>query len=75
MGDYGYTRPDQTIGLTANATSLPMKSGDGYGYGGGHILTIGNHAFDFGEGETAGQIARKIARLWNEATPTEATNG
>jgi hypothetical protein len=44
---------------------LPIHSGDGYGYGGGNILTIGEFAFPFGESPKAAEIAREIERLWN----------
>lgn len=50
---------------------LPTHSGDGYGFGGGVVLTIGEFAFPFGEGRDAAAIAREIARLWNSSEGSE----
>jgi len=49
----------------ARVTYLPSYSGDGYGYGGGVILSIGNHAIPLGEGYEATKLAEEIARRWN----------
>jgi hypothetical protein len=49
----------------ARVSRAPYFTGDGYGYGGGAILTIGTRAILFGEGHESGEIAERIARLWN----------
>ena len=49
----------------ATVCHLPIHSGDGYGYGGGTVLTIGPFAFPFGESPKAAEIAEELARLWN----------
>lgn len=51
----------------ANVAYLPAYSGDGYGYGGGCILVIGQLAFQFGEQPERARIAEQLARLWNAA--------
>lgn len=55
----------------AVVTTLPVYSGDGYGYGGGTVLTIGNRSIQFGEGFEAYKLAEEVARRWNEG----ASNG
>jgi hypothetical protein len=54
-------------GVAAGFHVLPYGSGDGYGYGGGAVLTVGDRAFLIGEGNDATKIAKELARLWNEA--------
>jgi len=54
----------------AAVTLKTEHSGDGYGYGGGAIVTIGDRSIQFGEGREAWQLAIEVARRWN-ATPTE----
>lgn len=49
----------------AQAARLPWKSGDGYSFGGGAIVTIGSIAIDLGEGDNAMALAKEIARRWN----------
>lgn len=49
----------------ARVAQLPSHSGDGYGYGGGAVLIIGEHAIQFGEGSDAYQLAKEVARRWN----------
>lgn len=46
-------------------SSLPSYSGDGYGYGGGAVVTIGNASLLFGEGAFAHEFAEEVARRWN----------
>jgi hypothetical protein len=55
----------------AQYSSLPWKSGDGYSFGGGAILTIGDRSFDLGEGDVAHVIAREIVRRWNACASEE----
>lgn len=50
----------------------PFHNGDGYSWGGGTVLTIGDLAFEFGGGEGA-LIAYRLAELWNAALPPERT--
>ena len=40
---------------------LPMYSGDGYGYGGGVIVTIGSLAIHMGEGSNAERVGHLLA--------------
>lgn len=49
----------------AKITYLPIHSGDGYGYGGGTILTIGDLSFNFGESPKAKAIAERIVLAVN----------
>lgn len=49
----------------AIVSSLPSFSGDGYEYGGGVVLTIGDRTIQFGEGWIAQQLAREVADRWN----------
>lgn len=56
-----------TLGSQAQVSFLPHNSGDGYGYGGGAILTIGSTAIPFGEGYEARELAKAIATRWNDA--------
>lgn len=51
----------------ARASKLPEHSGDGYGWGGGAIVTIGSVSIMLGEGPHAHQLAAEIARRWNAA--------
>lgn len=50
---------------------LPSFSGDGYGYGGGAIVSIGDVAIQFGEGYAAKKLADEVARRWNSAMKEE----
>lgn len=53
----------------AIVSHLPVHSGDGYGYGGGAIVTIDGVSIPIGEGSKAHEIAEEIAERWN-AKPT-----
>lgn len=46
---------------------LPVHSGDGYGYGGGAVVTIGDRSIQLGEGYIAKMLAEELARRWNAA--------
>ena len=46
---------------------LPSYSGDGYGYGGGAIVSIGDVAIQLREGHVARKLAEEVARRWNSA--------
>lgn len=49
--------------LEAHLSFLPQGSGDGYGYGGGAIVSLGNRAVFLGEGNNA--LAQEIVDRWN----------
>jgi hypothetical protein len=49
----------------ARVSYLPYSTGDGYGYGGGAVLTIGGLALPIGENRDAAKVAERIAWLWN----------
>jgi len=49
----------------ARASKLPERSGDGYGWGGGAVVTIGQISLMLCEGVYAHQRAEEIARRWN----------
>lgn len=49
----------------AEILMLPGYSGDGYGYGGGIVLSIRGKAIPLGEGSEAKDLAEEIARRWN----------
>jgi hypothetical protein len=49
----------------ATVSRLPLGSGDGYGYGGGIILTIGDRSFVVGEASESYELADEIAKRWN----------
>lgn len=49
----------------AVASTLPCQSGDGYGYGGGALVTIGDDSLLVGEGDGMFELAKEIARRWN----------
>ena len=51
----------------ARVSFLPVYSGDGYGFGGGTILTIGTLAINLGEAPFTRAIAKEIADRWNAA--------
>lgn len=58
----------QACGLdkaTAQAGHLPWSSGDGYSYGGGATVTIGERVLLVGEGAGTMALARELARRWN----------
>jgi len=55
----------------AVVSHLPGFSGDGYGYGGGTVLTIGSRSLLLGEGEAANELAWEIANRWN-ASPVSS---
>ena len=49
----------------ARVSKLPEHSGDGYGWGGGAIVTIGSVSIMLGDGPDAHQLAAEISRRWN----------
>lgn len=49
----------------AIVSHTPCFSGDGYGYGGSVVLTIGGASLLLGEGERANELAWEIANRWN----------
>ena len=51
----------------AQSSKLPEHSADGYGWGGGAVLTIGTKSILLGEGKDAHALAAEIARRWNIA--------
>jgi hypothetical protein len=53
----------------AKVSELPSHSGDGYCFGGGVILTIGERSFFIGENYNRRDfaLAQEIARRWNSA--------
>lgn len=51
----------------AIVSHLPGFSGDGYGYGGGSVLTIGGISLLLGEGSDANELAWELANRWNDA--------
>jgi hypothetical protein len=53
------------MAATAVKSCLPVSSGDGYAYGGGAVVTIGNFSILFGEGEPAHWLAQEFADRWN----------
>jgi hypothetical protein len=59
-------------GHEAKISYLPIHSGDGYGFGGGVILTLDDLSFNFGEGPRAKKIAEEIVRRWNIANTASA---
>lgn len=58
----------------ASVSRLPWRSGDGYGWGGEVVLTIGLQSLLFGNDRADEALAREIARRWNagRAALTEA---
>lgn len=49
----------------ARVSFLPVRSGDGYGYGGGAIVSFDGAAVEFGEGNLAATAAKQVARAVN----------
>ena len=49
----------------ARLSFLPTFSGDGYGYGGGVVLTFDGTSVLFGEGSMAANLAKKVERAVN----------
>lgn len=49
----------------ARVSFLPYRSGDGYSYGGGAIVSLDGAAFEFGEGNGAATAAKQVARAVN----------
>jgi hypothetical protein len=68
-GESPAPKPARKVVQIASVHTLPGFSGDGYGYGGGCVLSIGDRAWQFGEGEIAAQIATRLAKLWNSDIP------
>lgn len=58
-------------------SELPRFTGDGYDYGGGAVVTIGDKSILLGEGSDARILARELVRRWNatRAALTEETGG
>lgn len=53
----------------ATVSRLPVGSGDGYGYGGGVVLTIGDRSIFIGETNYSVEFANEVAKRWNAALP------
>jgi hypothetical protein len=49
----------------ATYSRMPTYSGDGYGYGGAFIVTIGDVSINFGEDHVSGKLAEEVVRRWN----------
>lgn len=49
----------------ATYSELPSLSGDGYGYGGSAVVTIGGVSLLIGENTQAHELAKEIVRRWN----------
>lgn len=49
----------------ARVSFLPFRSGDGYSYGGGAIVSLDGAAIEFGEGNGGGVAAKQVARAVN----------
>jgi len=60
--------------LTATVSRLPYRDGDGYSYGGEAIVTIGEQSILIGSGGDAFDLAKEIARRWNN-TKEGGTHG
>ena len=60
---------EELSAATATVGILPKHSGDGYGYGGGAVLTIGDRAILFGEDGYSAWFAMEVAKRWNAALP------
>ena len=60
---------------TAHVSFLPCHDGDGYSFGGGVILTIGDRSLYIGSGRTKDDenLAKEIARRWNAGAATLAS--
>lgn len=50
-------------------------SGDGYGYGGSAVVTIGDRSILLGEGSADNELAWEIANRWNAALPSTDKSG
>ncbi len=53
-------------GEKASVSFLPGRSGDGYNYAGGTILTIGEKSIFVGESANDTALAYELARAWNK---------
>lgn len=49
----------------ARVSRLPWHDADGYSYGGGVVLTIGNRAILLGSSRDDEVFAKKMAASWN----------
>ncbi len=49
----------------AIVSRMPLFSGDGYGWGGGAVVTIDGMALLLGEGSYSHELAEEIAERWN----------
>lgn len=52
---------------TASYCWQPSNSGDGYSWGGGHFVKIGERLLFIGEDFPASVLAKEIVRRWNAA--------
>lgn len=53
----------------AELLTLPVHSGDGYGWGGGAVLSFAGMAIQFGDGYAARQVAEHIVDAINAYKP------
>jgi hypothetical protein len=58
----------------ATVSRLAVFSGDGYGWGGGAVVTIDGMTILLGEGSYSHELAEEIAERWNAAN-TPANRG
>ena len=59
----------------ATVSRMPVGSGDGYGYGGGIVLTIGDRSLFIGESNFSKEFAQEIAGRWNARNALPDTKG
>lgn len=59
--------PEELAKQKAVVSWLPSFTGDGYGFGGGAVVTIGDRVIQFGEGWEASKLAEEVAARWNAA--------
>ena len=53
------------INETARVSFTPIRSGDGYSFGGATIVAIGPFALELGEHPQAQRLGKEIADRWN----------
>jgi hypothetical protein len=51
----------------ASVSVMPTHIGDGYGWGGDVILSIGDRAINFGQDKIGEKLALEVAKRWNSA--------
>jgi len=62
-------REEPSPNAVATLSFFPVRSGDGYNYGGEAIVNIAGFALIVGGGKGALELAEELATRWNDGIP------